>query len=276
MTIYKFTRLTVPPTLEKQREALEAFRTLASQDDEAIRQRRAEIAAIRRDLDDLRRFIDAFRRQATEEVRTEILKELKAQKYSPDQPRVPAGSPHGGEWTNGDIDASSQTTAGPAGNIHSQVQLRPVVNQTPINDPRVISDVTPDNTWVPGAQYAAGWEHHWVPWGAFGKYKLQPETRRVFVDATSGPLGDNTINRWSLEHKAYNEAVDEAFKSFLKRNNIPIDQTERLTPAQAEEFLDEIYLSVDPRIRNFNKKIRLQAFRYWMRYGPGRRGGGEE
>ncbi len=110
MTIYKFTRLTAPPTLEKQREMLEAFRTLASQDDELIQQRRAEIAAIRRELEDIRRFIDAFRRQATEEVRTEILKELKARKYSPDQPRVPAGSPHGGEWTSGG--ATSAPVAG--------------------------------------------------------------------------------------------------------------------------------------------------------------------
>ena len=99
MTIYKLTQLTLPPTLEKRRDVLEAFRTLVDQDDALVQQRRAEIAAIRREAEDIRRCIDAILRQARE-LRVEILKELKAQKYSPDQPRVPAGSPHGGEWTS--------------------------------------------------------------------------------------------------------------------------------------------------------------------------------
>lgn len=49
--------------------------------------------------------------------------------YRQDQPRVPAGNPGGGQWTS---------EGGGAGR----------------NDPRVISDATPDNTWKPGAQYA--------------------------------------------------------------------------------------------------------------------------
>jgi hypothetical protein len=110
MTIYKFTQLTVPPTLEKRLEVLAAFRSLVSQDDELVRQRRAEIAALRREAEVLRRCIDAFCRQLPE-LRAEIMKELKAQKYSPDQPRVPAGNPHGGEWTregdSGSTDGSS-------------------------------------------------------------------------------------------------------------------------------------------------------------------------
>ncbi len=48
-------------------------------------------------------------------------------KYSADQPRVPAGNPDGGRWTSG------------GGGV---------------NDPRVISDATPDNEAIPGAQYA--------------------------------------------------------------------------------------------------------------------------
>ena len=55
------------------------------------------------------------------------------QKYSPDQPRVPAGNPDGGQWTS------------EGGNDRS-------------NDPRIISDATPDNTWKPGARYAGGAE----------------------------------------------------------------------------------------------------------------------
>jgi phytoene/squalene synthetase len=96
------------------------------------------------------------------------------------------------------------------------------------------------------------------------------------VDSTSGPLEDITANRWSPEHKAYNDAVDEAFKSFLERNNIPSEKTERLTPAQAEEFLDEVFYSSDPRIRSFNMRIWREAFRYWRRSGGARGRGGVE
>ena len=51
--------------------------------------------------------------------------------FNPNQPRVPAGNPDGGQWTSG----------GGAGGI---------------NDSRVISDATPDSNWVLGTQYAAG------------------------------------------------------------------------------------------------------------------------
>ncbi|MFY9699920.1 MAG: hypothetical protein WAK34_16660 [Rhodoplanes sp.] len=46
--------------------------------------------------------------------------------FDPDQPRVPAGNPGGGQWTSGGADGGSDTGGG-------------------INDPRILSDVTPDN-----------------------------------------------------------------------------------------------------------------------------------
>jgi hypothetical protein len=52
-----------------------------------------------------------------------------ARKYDPNQPRVPAGNSDGGQWTS--------VGGGP-------------------NDSLIISDATPDNDWIPGAQYAAG------------------------------------------------------------------------------------------------------------------------
>ena len=51
-------------------------------------------------------------------------------KYRADQPRVPAGSREGGQWTADGAGSGSQPTDKP-----------------PINDPRVISDATPDNDW---------------------------------------------------------------------------------------------------------------------------------
>jgi hypothetical protein len=50
--------------------------------------------------------------------------------YDPNQPRVPAGHPDGGQWT------------------------RKGVGRGRINDPRILSDATPDNEWIPGADYA--------------------------------------------------------------------------------------------------------------------------
>jgi hypothetical protein len=70
------------------------------------------------------------------------LAELRKAGFNPSEPRVPAGNPDGGQWTsegsNGSGDASPST-------------------QTPsaANDPRVISDATPDNNLIPGAAYAA-------------------------------------------------------------------------------------------------------------------------
>jgi hypothetical protein len=58
--------------------------------------------------------------------------------YDPNQPRVPVGHPDGGQWTS---------VGGGAGE----------------NDPRVVSDATPDNLWRPGAQYASGPRRGSVP-----------------------------------------------------------------------------------------------------------------
>ena len=48
--------------------------------------------------------------------------------FDPDQPRIPADSSHGGEWTASDGSVS---------------------------DARVLSDALPANDWLPGAQYAS-------------------------------------------------------------------------------------------------------------------------
>jgi hypothetical protein len=90
MTIYKFSNLTLPPTLEKQRDVLEAFRTLTGQDDELVQCRRAEIAAIRRDAEDIQRCIDTISRQ---------MLELRKYGYNPEEPWVPEHQTGGGEWT---------------------------------------------------------------------------------------------------------------------------------------------------------------------------------
>jgi hypothetical protein len=58
---------------------------------------------------------------------------LRKANFDPNQPRVPAGNPDGGQWTG--VGSGAATAAGR-------------------NDPRVISDATPDNDWKPDTQFA--------------------------------------------------------------------------------------------------------------------------
>src|ERR1700722_11881833 len=101
MNPYRPYRLTaVPQTLHTQLEIAKAIRTLAGPDeDELLRQRRTEIAAIRRDLDVLVRGVRKLAEELPALAMAELQSELK--KYSPDQPRVPAGNSEGGRWTSG-------------------------------------------------------------------------------------------------------------------------------------------------------------------------------
>lgn len=80
--------------------------------------RRSELAALRRDFELL---AESFR---------EICRGLCKAGYDPNEPRVPAGRPDGGQWTKEGGSATS-------------------------SESEVVSDATPDNTWIPGAQYTA-------------------------------------------------------------------------------------------------------------------------
>jgi hypothetical protein len=88
----------VPQTLHARLEIAKAIRTLAGpNEDELLRQRRAEIAAIRRDLEALSRDLHKAFAAAATLAKAELRAALK--KYNADQPRVPAGGPDGGQWT---------------------------------------------------------------------------------------------------------------------------------------------------------------------------------
>lgn len=81
------------------------------------------------------------------------------------------------------------------------------------------------------------------------------------------------INSNNAERIAYNKAVSQLLDAYLARNEIAEEQ---MTPAQASEFVQEVLDSKDPIIRNFVRKLKWEAMRYGLRYGPGRRGGGDE
>jgi hypothetical protein len=99
-----------PPTLEKQLETLRAACTLLAQErGDAARRRAEEIAALRHRAVDLAvQQVEELRRRLDPRLRSRVIK------YNPDEPRVPAGSPHGGEWTKGGGGNGSQGGAGGA------------------------------------------------------------------------------------------------------------------------------------------------------------------
>jgi hypothetical protein len=103
-------------------------------------------------------------------------------KYSPDQPRVPAGNPYGGQWTSG---------GGGGGD----------------NGNGVTTELS-----------AAG--HHHIPKAIFEKYPFPPETRAVFEQATTGTLRDPSSNWFDREHRAYNDAVKALLDRYLETNGI--------------------------------------------------------
>jgi hypothetical protein len=93
-------------------------------------------------------------------------------KYDPNQPRVPAGNPDGGQWT-------SWGGGGPASGS---------------DDEEGDLELLPENA-VP----VQG--HHYEPRGVLNKFPLSSEARDVFMKDVTGPLQAQR-HGWSEPHKA--------------------------------------------------------------------------
>lgn len=163
-----------------------------------------------------------------------------ARGYDPNQPRVPAGHPDGGQWTDDDIDD-------------------------------LIDDLDDDGWTVD----IAGVGHHWYARHFYRRYPFSRETRRVFRNATSGPLvsrlWSRRRNEWLVHgrgydraHREYDRGVDELMTKYMHERGITAQQ---MTPAQAQEVVDRIMKSDDPRIRSFVRTI-LILRRFFRIYGP--------
>lgn len=144
-----------------------------------------------------------------------------AAKYDPDQPRVPAGNPDGGQWSSGSVGTSAREDA--------------------------------DAIEFGAARRTRG--HHYVTREIFGKEPLPAETRAVLEKATTGRILDERNNRYDHDHRLYNLAVREHFDQFIEANAINV---RRMTPNQAQEFLDGVLKSTDPRIRNYNTRLLMR------------------
>jgi hypothetical protein len=205
----------------------------------ALLRLRSELAAIKAAL--------KFRR---------LLRTSKAN-FNPNQPRVPAGNPDGGQWI----------TDGPG------------PTQEPESDPIRVAQIENSVTDADGTPYYKPGGHHEMPKGVYNKWNLRPETRRVFEQATTGkvpsmflrttPDGVPVGNFWNGPngaHGIYNEAVQQLSERFLDKNAI---KAENMTPDQARVLLKEIRESEDPRIRNFNGTMRFLRRLFPLRTGRG-------
>lgn len=86
----------VPNTLHARLEIADAIRKLGAADQEDWAQwRREELAALRRDVERLRGDL----RTIGSDFLTLFPTELRKAGFNPDEPRVPAGDPQGGQWT---------------------------------------------------------------------------------------------------------------------------------------------------------------------------------
>lgn len=96
MTLPRYPR-TAPPTARARAEVLCALDELVEQSQaDWLQRRRSECAALRSELADIRRSLVEIQRECLREVRADL------RRYSPDQPRVPAGNSAGGQWTKED------------------------------------------------------------------------------------------------------------------------------------------------------------------------------
>lgn len=119
----------VPKALEVRLEIIRAIGRLKERcDNERVRLRRAEIASLCRELEDIAQDLHKVGREWPILVGSELRKAG----FNPNEPRVPAGNPDGGQWTS-----ESGASAG---------------------DLQILSDA-PDTGWIPGAQYAADGHH---------------------------------------------------------------------------------------------------------------------
>ncbi len=130
----------VPRDWYVHQEIAKAIQTLFAQIREQGARQPLQPAAAMREREMVKQIIRGIPREFAPVLHSELRKTG----YDPNEPRVPAGNPHGGEWTSGGGGSgsngdSSKATASPPS--HSGARS-------------IISDAAPDNPWKPGAQYA--------------------------------------------------------------------------------------------------------------------------
>lgn len=117
--------------------------------------------------------------------------------------------------------------------------------------------------------------HHLVPQAHYKDLPLLRETRKVFDEATTGPIRLKTTSEDGLlrghywdgpngAHGQYSEAVGRLLRNYLSENGI---EPRQMTPDQARAFLDIVRGSSDPRIRDYLNSIKLLQRLFRLRSG---------
>jgi hypothetical protein len=126
------------------------------------------------------------------------------------------------------------------------------------SDQRILSDAIPDNYWISWADYAAG--HHWMAKEIYNRYNFSEATRKVFSDATSGPLARQARSEmktfrhvYDNAHRDYSRAVEDLLLRYMNDKMISAQQ---VTPDQAREILRAIRQSDDLRIQRYLQMIK--------------------
>ena len=170
-----------------------------------------------------------WRRYVSSGHEGELLFSLYERKYRADQPRVPAGSADGGQWTDGSAEGLRS---------ENSRQHRAVGTEE-----------------LSAASRKGGHGHHYVPSAEIRNRGVSSEATKVFENAKTGALYDPRSNKWDKDHRVYNKAVGEALDGYLVEMGT---SPEKMTADQAREFLGRIVKSRDPRIRSYNMRIQMR------------------
>jgi hypothetical protein len=269
------------------------------------RARAAEDAELAAEIEDWRRtqaaIVEELKEVKAEMARWHRLADAAEAKYSPSQPRVPAGNPRGGQWTDrsggqgtvatpspdtgqgtaaglaqpmgnvgiGDVSGSSELgglfNIGPRDRTVDGVDLAANFNQVG-SDGKLVLDVDGSPYYAPGG-------HHAAPWAEYSKMNFPPETRKIFDQSTSGELpkgrflvDDSGIPKghyWDGPRGQHGQ-YNAAVKELMEAFMRDRNLTpETTTPDHARDILKAIRESEDPRIRDYTRMIRTlrQIFR---------------
>jgi hypothetical protein len=149
---------------------------------------------------------------------------------NPDQPRVPAGSPQGGQWTKGGGGASA---GGPPSHLDSMAQHnRGVADDT--GEPTATTGISAKTAQFTGghapvhlAAAASAVGHHWVPQAVFDalRHLMDSGALQVFQSGTesTGPY-NHAFDPWNgVKHSEYSKAVAKLLKDWIEKEGGKLD-----------------------------------------------------
>lgn len=153
--------------------------------------------------------------------------------YDPNQPRVPAGHPDGGQWTDDEDELDEFDWVDVAGVGHHWYAKR-FYRRYPFSEEtrRVFRG------GASGPLTSHLWSRRRNEWMRHGR-------------------------GYDRAHREYDRAVDELVNGYMRDRKISAQQ---MTPAQAREVIELIQKSTNPRIQSFVRNIRILR-RHFRRYG---------